>query len=124
MATDFLKNAKIAALAFSDSSLLTCLSNDLGYENVFKKPIEMLAQRGDIVFDISSSGCSKNILNAAIAAKRKGCILITLSGFKRNNPLRNLGDVNLYVPSNSYGYVESTHSVICHCINDYLLKKI
>ncbi|MCK9614342.1 MAG: SIS domain-containing protein [Candidatus Omnitrophica bacterium] len=123
-ATDLLKNAKIPALAFSDSSLLTCLSNDLGYENVFKKPIEMLAKKGDIVFAISSSGSSKNILNAANMAKDKNCFLATLSGFKKYNPLQKLGDINFYVPSQSYGYVELTHSIICHCITDRLVEKM
>ncbi|MDP2922724.1 MAG: SIS domain-containing protein [Candidatus Omnitrophota bacterium] len=122
--TDFLKNAKIPAMAFSDVSLLTCLSNDLGYENVFKKPIEMLAKKDDIIFAISSSGSSQNILNAVNAAKNKGCFVVTLSGFKKNNPLRNLGDINFYVPSDSYGYVELSHSIICHCISDYLIEKV
>lgn len=122
-ATDFLKNAGIPALTFSDASLITCLSNDLGYENVFKKPAEMFVKKGDIVFVISSSGKSQNILNAASAAKEKGCFLVTLSGFKEDNPLRKLGDMNFYVPSHSYGYVELTHSIICHCLTDYIIKK-
>lgn len=118
ISTDFLKNALVPALAFNDSSLITCLSNDLGYEHVFEKPIEMFAQKGDILFAVSSSGKSKNILNATIAAKKKGCFVITLSGFKENNPLRKLGDINFYLPSNSYGDVEIAHLAICHCIAD------
>jgi D-sedoheptulose 7-phosphate isomerase len=120
--TDLLKNAKIPAMAFSDASLLTCLSNDLGYESVFQKPMEFFAQKNDIVLAISSSGKSKNILNAALTAKNKGCFLVTLSGFKKDNPLRQLGDMNFYVPSNSYGYVELSHAIICHCITDYLIE--
>ena len=64
MATDFLKNLKIPALAFNDASLLTCISNDLGYESVLSVPIDRLARKGDILFAISSSGKSKNILKA------------------------------------------------------------
>jgi D-sedoheptulose 7-phosphate isomerase len=123
IATDLLKNYGIPALAFNDSSLLTCLSNDLGYEQVFSLPIEKLAKKQDIVFAISSSGKSKNILNAAAKAKSKGCFLVCLSGFSNLNPLRNMGDVNFYVPSSSYGDVEIVHLAICHAIVDLLAVK-
>jgi len=122
IAIDFLKNAKIPALVFNDASLLTCISNDLGYEYVFQKPIELLAKKGDILFAISSSGSSKNILNAAKEAKKRGCFLITLSGFSKENPLRRLGHLNFYIPAASYGYVEITHLVICHCIVDTIIE--
>lgn len=120
---DFLKNAGVSAGAFNDSSLLTCLSNDLGYEYVFQKPIEMLGKKNDILFSISSSGASKNILNATRAADKKMLRVITLSGFKKDNPLRMLGDINFYVPSHSYGYVEIAHLVICHAIVDKIIAK-
>ncbi len=123
IATDFLKNSGIPAITFNDSSLITCLSNDLGYEYVFAKPIGMLAKKGDIVFAISSSGESKNILNAAKEAKRKECFLVTLSGFDKDNLLRKLGEINFYVPSDSYGYVEITHLTICHYITDKMTGK-
>jgi len=119
--TDFLKNARIPALSFNDSSLITCLSNDLGYENVFKQPIELLANRGDILFAISSSGKSKNILRATEAARKKGCVIITLSGFNPDNPLRFKGEINFYVPAHSYGFVEIAHLAICHCILDSII---
>ena len=123
IATDLLKNLKIPALALNDASLLTCLSNDLGYENVFSMPLGILARKGDILFAISSSGKSKNILNAVIQGKKKGCIVIAFSGFSPRNPLRNKGDINFYVPSSSYGAVEITHLAICHAIVDILFKK-
>jgi len=122
LTADFMKNAQIPAIAFNDSSLLTCLSNDLGYEYVFEKPIEMLSTKGDILFSISSSGKSRNILNATLKAKRKNCFVITLSGFNKNNHLRKLGDINFYIPSYSYGYVEIIHLVICHLIVDSIKK--
>ncbi len=123
IATDLLKNVGMPALAFNDASLLTCLSNDLGYERVFSEPLKMLAGKNDILFAISSSGRSQNILNACKAAKKKGCFLITLSGFDPKNPLRAMGDINIYVPSDSYGYVEITHLAICHFIVDKLMEK-
>jgi len=123
IATDFLKNAEVAAVCFNDSSLLTCISNDLGYDQVFKKPIDMLASKGDIVFAISSSGKSENILNAALKARDKKCFLVTFSGFRKDNPLRSTGDMNFYIPSNSYGYVEIANLVICHHMVDTLTGK-
>lgn len=120
MATDLLKNLSIPALAFNDASLLTCLSNDLGYEKVFSAPIGVLAKKGDILFAISSSGKSKNILNAVAQAKNKGCFVIGLSGFYHRNPLGGLGDINFYVPSLAHGTVEIVHLAICHAIVDAL----
>ena len=116
MATDFWKNAGIRTTVFNDSSLLTCVSNDYGYEHVFAKPIEMFANTGDVLFAISSSGESENILRGAHAARSKECSVITLSGFKDNNSLSTMGDYNFYVPSQEYGPVEIVHHSICHCI--------
>ena len=123
MAVDFWKNGRIKAMAFNDSSLLTCISNDFGYEHVFEKPLEMFADKGDILFAISSSGKSKNILNAAKVARRKHCNVITLSGFNTDNPLNLMGDINFYVPAKEYGFVEAMHQLICHSILDIIMDK-
>jgi len=122
-AIDYWKNGGIRATAFNDPSLLTCISNDYGYEHVFAKPIEMFAEPGDAVIAISSSGQSANILAACTAARARSCSLITLSGFKEDNPLRRLGDINLYVPSDSYGFVEVLHLALSHCVLDGLMAK-
>jgi len=122
IALDFWKNAGIKALAFNDSSLLTSISNDYGYEYVFEKPIDMFANQEDILMAISSSGQSENILRGAFAAKKKGLKIITFSGFDEDNPLRKLGDVNFYVPAAQYGYVEVAHLSICHCLVDMVIE--
>ena len=118
MAIDFWKNGKVKATAFNDSSLLTCLANDIIFEHVFSAPIQMFAEKGDIAMCISSSGSSKNILNAAEEAQKSGCSVITFSGFKTDNPLKKLGHINFYVPAYSYGFVEVLHNLIIHCILD------
>ena len=118
MAVDYWKNGKIRATAFNDTSLLTCLSNDIGFEEVFSKSIEMFADAGDVTFCISSSGKSKNILNGADVSGNKKCITVTFSGFEENNPLRKMGDFNFYVPAFSYGFVEILHNLIIHNILD------
>jgi len=123
MAIDFWKNAGIRALSFNDSSLLTCISNDYGYKHVFEKPIEMFSNAGDILFAISSSGKSENILRGIVTAKGKGLKILALSGFAEDNPMRKLGDINFYVPSVRYGHVEIAHLFICHCLVDAIIER-
>lgn len=120
-AVDYWRNGNIPAIAFNDSAVLTCISNDFGYEQVFSKPIATFAQTGDILFAISSSGESTNILAGVEQAKKMNCSVVTLSAFQPNNPLRQLGEINFYVPTMSYGFAEIIHLSICHCILDGLI---
>ena len=122
-AVDFWKNGGVRAITFNEPSLLTCISNDYGYEFVFEKPIEMFADPDDVLIGISSSGQSQNILRGVQAAKLKKCSVITLSGFQPSNPLRSLGQLNFYVPSESYGFVEITHLAICHYLADQIMSQ-
>lgn len=122
MATDYTKNGSLPAMAFNDASMLTCIGNDLGYENVFAFQIENHARPGDMVVAISSSGRSSSILKSCDAGRRRECFIVTLSGFAADNPLRKLGDVNFYVPSGEYGFVEVMHLSICHCILDFSMN--
>jgi D-sedoheptulose 7-phosphate isomerase len=118
LAIDYSKNGGLRSLAFTDPSALTCLGNDLGYENVFAKQIDFHARRGDLVIATSSSGNSANIINGVSAARSRGCHVVTFSGFKDDNKLRRLGDVNFYVSSLQYGFVEIAHLSLCHAILD------
>jgi len=120
MAADFSKNGKVRSLALNDSSMLTCISNDLGYHRVFAEQIEMHAARGDLVLAISSSGRSANILQAVDAARERRCAVVTLSGFAADNPLRARGDFNFYIASDRYGFVEIAHLTLCHAVLDFL----
>ena len=67
---------------------------------------------------MSSSGGSENILRAAKEALKRGCKLVTFSGFSPENPLRQLGHFNVYVASSEYGYVEVGHTALAHFITD------
>lgn len=121
MAIDLSKNARVPAIALNDASALTCLANDYGYHNVFAKQIQYQARRGDILVAISSSGESANIICAVEAARKVGGVQVfTFSGFDEGNHLRNCGDINFYVPSSRYGFVELTHQIILHQIVDAL----
>jgi D-sedoheptulose 7-phosphate isomerase len=122
MSADFWKNGKIKAVAFNDIALLTAVSNDYGYPFVFEKPVKMFAQKKDLIFAISSSGRSENILRAVKAARLLGASVITLSGFHKANPLRKMGSINFYIPAGEYGLVEVLHHSICHCLLDSIVS--
>jgi D-sedoheptulose 7-phosphate isomerase len=121
MMEDFMKIARKQTLSFSDPALITCFANDYGYENALKEWINFNFQDGDVLVAISSSGESKNILNAASAHLSKGGALITLSGFEKGNSLSKLGTINFQTPIKNYGVVECFHQVILHSILDELV---
>lgn len=121
MAADWLKNGGVAAMCFNDPALMSCIANDLGYEEVFTKPLSLHGQLDDVLFAISSSGQSRSITKAVELAGALGMKTITLSGFKPDNRLRGLGDINFYVDSTKYGEVEIAHHTICHGILDRVM---
>lgn len=118
LAIDYSKNGNLRSLALNDGAQLTCLANDLGYENVFAHPLTLHGRSGDLLLAISSSGRSANILKACEAAKAKGMAVVTLSGFDGTNPLKRLGDINLHVASHQYGFVEILHLALLHAVLD------
>ena len=96
----------------NESDLITCFSNDYGFENWIAKAVEFYGDEGDVLIVISSSGKSKNMINATTAAKaKKFSKIVTLSGFEENNPLRISGDINLWVNSKAYNFVENLHQI-------------
>ena len=118
MAIDFCKAGNLRALACNDPASLTCLSNDYGYEEVFAKQIEMLAVPADSLIAISSSGQSANIVKAVSAAHACGLPAITFSGFRGDNPLRQVGGLNFYIGCEIYGLVEAAHLSLCSALLD------
>ena len=118
MKSDLCRSVGVRAMTFSEAPLLTALANDYGYECVFERSVKLWAGAGDLLVAISSSGQSENILRAVQAAAAQGCQIITLSGFRADNPLRRLGGLNFYIPSPDYGYVELAHSALTHFLTD------
>ena len=110
VAVDFLKSLGIRAMTFNESSLITCYANDYGYDNWVKEAIKSYSKKNDLVILISSSGESQNILNAAKYSVDNNLALVTLSGFKKDNSLSNLGNYNIWVNSCDYNYVEILHN--------------
>ncbi len=118
--TDFFNIAGLRAMTLHDSSTLTCFSNDYGYEQAFSRRAERLLTHNDVLIAISSSGQSANIRNACEAARRRNARVITLSGFRANNPLRRMGDINYWLDSDDYGMVEIGHLFLLHYLADRL----
>ena len=124
VAVDLTKAAGCRAVTFNEADLLTCFANDYGYENWVERALKFYADKGDVVILISSSGTSKNIVNGANWAKQNGLKVITLSGFNSENPLRKIGDINLWVDSNGYNIIEMAHHIWLVSIVDYIVGSI
>ena len=120
LVNDLVKVGHVRAFTLHDSSLLTCLAHDYGWDNVYAQALSQMALPGDVLIAISSSGRSMNIRNAAAQLWGKGGTVITLSGFDAANPLRALGDLNVWVDSADYGLVEVGHQFILHHLSDGL----
>ena len=119
---DLTKNASIRCSNFNESDLITCFANDYGFENWVAKAVEFYGDQGDVLIVISSSGQSKNMINATSSARtKKFSKIVTLSGFEADNPLRKTGDINLWVNSRAYNYVENLHQIWLLAIVDLVI---
>ena len=118
---DFCKAVGARSLVFTEQPLLTALANDDGYETAYDSMVRLWAANGDLLIAISSSGKSENILRSVRSARAAGCRIITMTGFKADNPLRQMGDVNFYVPSPTYGPVEIVHAALAQFLTDQLI---
>lgn len=104
------------AIAISDVSHLSCVSNDFGYDYVFSRYIEGVGQKGDVLFGLSTSGNSKNVLNAIKAAKEKGMKVIAMTG-KDGGQMAGLADVEIRVPHFRYAdRIQEIHIKVIHIL--------
>lgn len=115
---DLVNVAGLRAFTLHEPALLTCMANDYGYDRAFARILAQIAKSGDVLIAISSSGNSENIRNAATQMTDSGGTVITLSGFAADNPLRSLGDINIWLDSRDYGLVEIGHQFILHNMSD------
>lgn len=123
MTADFMKNGGMNTYSLYDNAVTTCMGNDYGYEYIFSTPMEFLVRENDLVVAISSSGNSANIINAVRVAKKKRASVITFTGFKPDNSAKQMGDINVYVPCEKYGIVESVHNLILQQIVDVIMER-
>ncbi len=120
-AVDFTKNAGVRCINFNEADLITCFANDYGYEHWVAKALEFYAETGDLVVLISSSGTSPNMVNAARYAVERGLRLVTFTGLDPKNPLRAMGDLNVWVDSRAYNIVEMTHHIWLLAVCDLII---
>ncbi len=114
----------LPAIAISDPSHLSCVSNDFGYAFVFSRYLEALGSKGDVLFGISTSGNSLNILNAIEVAKSKGMNVIVLTG-KDAGKMAGLADVEICVPH--FGYadrIQEVHIKVIHILIQLIEKEM
>jgi D-sedoheptulose 7-phosphate isomerase len=123
VSVDLTKNAKIRTVNFNESDLITCFSNDYGYERWVEKSVDFYADANDTLVLISSSGKSKNMINACKAAKKKKIKVISFTGHTRNNPLSKAADLSLWINSKAYNFVENTHQVWLLTVCDLIIGK-
>jgi D-sedoheptulose 7-phosphate isomerase len=108
------------AIAISDASHITCVSNDYGYEAIFSRFVEGLGNEGDVLLGISTSGNSVNIIKAAEAARKKGMKIVCLTG-RTGGKLANLCDVELRAPMSEYAdRAQEIHIKIIHSLIQYI----
>ena len=121
---DLTKNARVRATNYNEADLITCLSNDYGYDQWVSKAIELYMDKGDLVFFISSSGVSKNMINAVkIAKKKKARKIVSFTGFNTNNPLKKKSDLSFWVNSRAYNHVENIHQIWLLSLVDLIIGK-
>ena len=113
----------IPALSISDPSHITCVGNDYGFDAIFSRYVESVGNEGDVLLAISTSGNSKNVINAINAAKNKGMSVVGLTG-KTGGEMANLCDVEIRAPHSEYAdraqeiHIKIIHSLIGHIENN------
>ena len=117
----FMKERKgLPAIALTtDSSILTCMGNDYGYDAIFRRQVEALGNKGDIFIGISTSGNSKNIIEAVEEAKEKGLITIGLLG-KDGGKLKEMCDYNITFPYKETARVQEHHIMTYHMMCEFI----
>lgn len=119
-----IERKSLPAIALTtDTSILTAIGNDYGFENVFSRQCESIVSKGDIILAISTSGNSPNIIKGVQTAKERGGIIIGLTG-SNSGKLDSLADYILKVPGNSTPQIQEGHRVIIHIICELIEKNL
>jgi len=114
----------LPALALTtDTSIITAGANDLGFEEVFRRQVEALGRKGDLLIAISTSGRSPNVINAAEQAKAQGMSVIGLTG-AAEGPMDRIADLVLHVPSADTARIQESHIAIGHLICDLVEQEL
>ncbi len=107
----------------TDTSFITAWANDIGYESIFSRQIESLGEPGDVLMAISTSGNSKNVINAVDTCQEKGISVIVLSG-KTGGLLKDKGDVTISIPSDNTQRIQEGHLLVEHILCEMVEKSV
>ncbi len=114
---------RLKVLCLNDNvPTLMAYANDMGYETIFAEPLITLSERGDLAMAFTASGNSPNVVRAIETARARGLVTIGLTGFD-GGKVKSLVDLNLHIPSKSFGHVEDLHLAVCHAICEMLKLK-
>jgi D-sedoheptulose 7-phosphate isomerase len=117
-----LERRGLPAIALStDTSILTAIGNDYGFETIFRRQVEAHAVAGDVVIGISTSGSSKNVFTAMSLAREIGCLTIALLG-RDGGTIKDIVDLDLTIPSQDTPRVQEGHITIIHILCDLIEK--
>ena len=122
-AVDFTKQGGVRAVTFNEANIITCFSNDFGYDHWVSEAVRFYGKKDDVLVLISVSGESPSVVNAAKLAKEREIQVVTFSGRYANNALRSLGDINFWVDSHAYNIVECIHMIWVTTVIDALIGK-
>jgi D-sedoheptulose 7-phosphate isomerase len=115
-----LERPSLPAIAISDPSHITCVGNDYGFDHIFSRYLEGIAKQGDVLLVISTSGNSKNAVNAAKTAKEKGMKTVALTG-KNGGQLAQICDVEIRIPDTEFAdRVQELHIKVIHSLIHYI----
>jgi D-sedoheptulose 7-phosphate isomerase len=103
----------------TDTSIITAIGNDYSFDDIFSRQIKGLAVKGDAVIGISTSGNSKNVINALIDAKNLGCLTIGLTG-KDGGKIKDIADISIIIPSDTTARIQEAHILIGHIISEII----
>src|SRR3990167_7300150 len=110
----------------TDTSTITSIANDYHFNEIFSKQIKALGQPGDVLLAISTSGNSKNVVEAIVAAHHRQMHVIAMTGRNGGDipPLLNASDIEIRIPSESTARIQETHGIVIHCLCDIIDKQL
>jgi len=117
------RNALAAVALTTDTSAITAIGNDYGFEYIFSRQCEALGKKGDVLIGISTSGNSQNVINAINSARKLGVKVITLTG-KDGGAMKDMGDINIVIPSDDTPRIQEMHIMVGHMLCFYIEKEM
>ena len=108
----------------TDTSIITAIGNDSGYDNIFERQVNAYGVIGDVLLGISTSGTSENVVNALAAAKARGLLAIGLTGPRKDTKMYNSCTHCICVPGNDVPFIQHNHIIVLHAICDAVEKHL